>query len=129
MAIERKNFARNLEYIDVPNLVEVQTAPFEEFLQITSAKNKRKDQGLQAIFLEVFPIESSDKRCRLEFVNYTIEKPRHDIVECRRKGLTYAGVLKVLLRLVTDKDIKVIDNLKRFFLLTMIAYFIKLSSR
>ncbi|MBI3991165.1 MAG: DNA-directed RNA polymerase subunit beta, partial [Candidatus Omnitrophica bacterium] len=104
--MERKNFARILESVEIPNLVEVQTESFEDFLQTNVSKNNRKNQGLQAVLSEIFPIESSDRRCRLEFTGYSLEKPKYDVRECKKRGQTYAGVLKVMLRLVTEKDTK-----------------------
>ena len=101
---ERKNFARIQECFDVPNLVEVQTVSYEEFLQLEVPKTKRETRGLQKVFMEVFPIESYDGNNKLEFVSYSLGKPKYNIDECQKRGMTYAAPLKVKLRLRTKKD-------------------------
>ncbi|MBI4436893.1 MAG: DNA-directed RNA polymerase subunit beta [Candidatus Omnitrophica bacterium] len=104
--IQRKNFARLQECFDIPNLVEVQTASYEEFLQLDVPKTKREPRGLQEVFLEVFPIESYDGNNKLEFVTYSFGKPKYNIDECQKRGMTYAAPLKVKLRLRTKKDVR-----------------------
>jgi len=59
-AAERINFGKIKEVIAPPNLIEVQCDSYREFLQAESAPSKRKNLGLQAVFKEVFPIESYD---------------------------------------------------------------------
>lgn len=102
----RVSFGRLPEVMDLPNLVEIQTKPFADFLQINKPKNKRENKGLQAIFKSVFPIESSDKTYRLEFVNYSLARPKYEIEECLRLGVSYAAPLKVTLRLKSKSEIK-----------------------
>jgi DNA-directed RNA polymerase subunit beta len=92
--------------MDVPNLVEAQTKCFAEFLQMDRPKNKRENKGLQEIFKSVFPIESSDKVYKLEFVNYSLAKPKYEIEECLRLGVSYAAPLKITMRLKAGKEIK-----------------------
>ncbi|MCX6353300.1 MAG: DNA-directed RNA polymerase subunit beta [Candidatus Aureabacteria bacterium] len=94
------------EVVTMPNLVEVQTKSYEEFLQPTLLPNKRRVQGLQEVFKEVFPIKSYDETCSLEFVNYSLGVPKYDIMECRRRGLTYSAPLRVTLRLRENGNIK-----------------------
>jgi len=104
--IQRKNFARIQECFDVPNLIEIQTASYEEFLQLGVPKTKREPKGLQEVFLEVFPIESYDGNNKFEFVSYSFRKPKYNIDECQKRGMTYAAPLKVKLRLRTKKDVR-----------------------
>jgi len=106
MPIERKNYGKIDLVLELPYLIEVQRSSYEEFLQQEVKPNKRKDQGLQAVFNEIFPIESFDKNTRLEFVSYSLGKPKYDIIECQRRGMTYAASLKIRVRLVTPKDTK-----------------------
>ncbi len=101
-----KNFARIQEVFDIPNLVEIQTASYEEFLQQNTPKTKRESKGLERVFLDVFPIESYDGNNRLEFVNYSLGKPKYNIDECQKRRMTYAAPLKVKLRLRTKKDVR-----------------------
>ena len=58
-------------------------------------QSKRKNLGLQAVFTEVFPIESYDGKCVLDFHSYEIGEPKLDWLECLREGLTYGAPLYV----------------------------------
>ena len=69
---ERVNFGKLEEVLDIPDLIGVQLDSYRSFLQLDVPPEKRKNQGLQEIFNEVFPIESFDKQIRLEFVSYTV---------------------------------------------------------
>ena len=103
---ERVNFGKLPQVMDMPNLVDVQVKSFADFLQLTKHKNKRENRGLQEIFKNAFPIESSDQSYRLEFVNYSLARPKYEIEECLRLGVSYAAPLKVTLRLKSKKEIK-----------------------
>lgn len=103
---QRVNFGKLPQGMDLPNLIEIQTKSFVDFLQMDRPKNKRLNQGLQEILKSVFPIESSDKAYKLEFVNYSLARPKYEIEECLRLGVSYAAPLKVTLRLKSKGDIK-----------------------
>ncbi|MBI4354730.1 MAG: DNA-directed RNA polymerase subunit beta [Candidatus Omnitrophica bacterium] len=104
------SFARLPQRLDPPNLVEVQTNSYAAFLQQGVPKTKRANVGLQAAFLETFPIANADGKYRLEFGHYALGKPKYTVAECLRNGLSYAAALKVKLRLVTPKDVKEQDT-------------------
>ena len=53
----RKNFGRIREVAPMPNLIEVQKASYDSFLQIDVAHADRVDQGIQEVFKSVFPIK------------------------------------------------------------------------
>ena len=103
---ERLSFARLEAVIEPPHLLDVQRKLYNEFLQIDISPKKRKDKGLQALFNETFPIKSYDGKYAIEFVSYSISPPKYDVLECRKRGLTYAGTLKAVLRLRGDVDVK-----------------------
>ncbi|OIO39550.1 MAG: DNA-directed RNA polymerase subunit beta, partial [Candidatus Omnitrophica bacterium CG1_02_49_10] len=105
-SVKRVNFANIEECFDIPNLVAIQTDSYADFLQSDVPKSKRKNTGLQGAFNETFPIESSNGESKLEFVNYSVGKPKYDKRECVRRGVTFAAPLKVKLRLRTKKDSK-----------------------
>ena len=105
--IKRKSFAKLKEVYPMPHLLDIQLKSFEEFLQRDIPMAERKPIGLQEAFIEVFPIESFDQRFRLEFVSYTLGKPKYAIEECRRRGMTYASPLRANLRLITPNDVKI----------------------
>jgi len=92
---ERINFGKIEEIIAPPNLIELQTDSYKEFLQAEIPAGKRKNLGLQAVFTEVFPIESYDGKCVLDFHSYEIGEPKLDWLECLREGLTYGAPLYV----------------------------------
>ena len=104
--IKRKNYAKIKECFELPNLLEVQISSFKDFLQADVPKTKRANQGLQEVFNEIFPIESFDGEYRVEFVNYSIDRPKYEIEECLRRGMTYASPLKVRIRLKSKKETK-----------------------
>jgi DNA-directed RNA polymerase subunit beta len=93
---ERINFGKIKEIVVPPNMIELQTNSYKEFLQADAApKKRRKHIGLEAVFLEVFPIESYDGKCVLDYDSYEIGAPKLDWLECLREGLTYGAPLYV----------------------------------
>ena len=103
---ERINFGQIKEVIQPPNLIENQIDSFKEFLQMEVAATQRKPLGLEAVFSEVFPIESYDSRCHLEYVSYNVTPPRETEIEAIREGVTYSVSLYVKLRLREEDNIK-----------------------
>jgi len=101
-----KDFSKFRDTFELPSLLDIQTLSYEEFLQRNVATDKRKDQGLEEVFREVFPLESYDAQIRLEYIGYNIGKEKYSRYECQRRGMTYAAPLKVKLRLITPVDIK-----------------------
>jgi DNA-directed RNA polymerase subunit beta len=96
----RKFFGKIQEVAEMPNLIEVQKASYDQFLLIQEPKGGRPDEGLQAVFKSVFPISDFSNTAQLEFVRYEFEPPKYDVDECRQRGMTYAAPLKVTLRLI-----------------------------
>ncbi len=103
---ERINFGKIKEIIAPPNLIELQTNSYREFLQAEIPQSKRKNLGLQAVFTEVFPIESYDGKCVLDFHSYEIGEPKLDWLECLREGLTFGAPLYVTFLLKEEKGTK-----------------------
>jgi len=97
--VDRINFGKLREIIDPPNLIDVQTRSYRDFLQRSADSEKRVAQGLEGIFKEVFPIESYDGRYALDYVKYELSAPKLDPVECVYEGETYASPLHVTFRL------------------------------
>ncbi|MGA8559423.1 MAG: DNA-directed RNA polymerase subunit beta, partial [Pseudolabrys sp.] len=96
----RKFFGKIKEVAEMPNLIEVQKASYDQFLMVEEPKGGRLDEGLQAVFKSVFPINDFSGTSQLEFVRYEFEAPKYDVDECRQRGMTYAAPLKVTLRLI-----------------------------
>jgi DNA-directed RNA polymerase subunit beta len=97
---ERQNYNKVPECMEVPSLVEIQVKSYQEFLQTEEGKRRRARKGLEAAFQDSFPIESFDGTCRLEYLGYSLGKPKYPIAECQKRGMTYAAPLKIKLRLV-----------------------------
>ncbi len=101
----RKSFGKRPSVLKTPYLLEIQKESYRQFLQAEVPAEQRIDQGLQAAFKTVFPIESYNGNAALEFVSYRLGVPPFDVKECQQRGLIYAAPLRVLLRLVVfDKD-------------------------
>src|SRR4051795_3720080 len=96
----RRFFGKIKEVAEMPNLIEVQKASYDQFLMVEEPKGGRGDEGLQAVFKSVFPISDFSNTALLEFVKYTFEQPKYDVDECRQRGMTFAAPLKVTLRLI-----------------------------
>ena len=104
---ERLSFAKSPEIMHLPDLIEIQKLSYHEFLQADVDEDKRKDEGLQVVLSEIFPITDFSETSSLEFVSYSLGSPKYDINECQYRGFTYGVPLKIRVRLVLreqDKD-------------------------
>lgn len=103
----RKFFGSIGDVAEMPNLIEVQKASYDQFLMVEETKGGRPDEGLQAVFKSVFPISDFSNTALLEFVRYDFDPPKYDVDECRQRGMTFSAPLKVTLRLIVfdvDED-------------------------
>src|ERR1700760_1614157 len=96
----RKVFGHISEIAEMPNLIEVQKASYDQFLLVDEPEGGRPDEGLESVFKSVFPISDFAGTSLLEFVKYEFEQPKFDVDECRQRGMTFAAPLKVTLRLI-----------------------------
>ena len=102
----RINFGKLKEVIPPPDLIGLQLASYKEFLQEDVAPSQRKKVGLEAVFQEIFPIESYDNKCRLEYVSYQLVDPKISDYNCIRDGTSYSVSLYVTLRLKTEDNVQ-----------------------
>ena len=103
----RRSFGKISEAVKMPNLIEVQRLSYDQYLQMYIKPEERSKEGLQEVFLSIFPIKDFAGKSMLEFVSYSLEEPKYDVEECQQRGLTYASGLRVTLRLVVwdiDED-------------------------
>ena len=97
----RKSFGSMKKFVEVPNLIHLQSSSYQKFLQKDIPPEKRENIGLQAIFKSVFPISDYNNTVSLEFVQYSLSHPKYDVREClQKRGMTYASPLKVTFRLI-----------------------------
>ncbi len=96
----RKNFGRIKPIMETPNLIEIQKKSYADFLQLDKRPEERENIGLQRVFHSVFPIRDFNKTSSLEFVSYSLDKPKYDVAESLKRGMTFAAPLKVVIRLV-----------------------------
>ncbi|MCC9658249.1 DNA-directed RNA polymerase subunit beta [Rhodopirellula halodulae] len=101
-----RKFGTGLGQFDLPDLTALQTVSYAAFLQEDSASNARKDQGLEGVLREIFPIASYDGNTTLEYLHYELGKPRYTIQECRQLRLTYGRPLRIWLRLNREEPIE-----------------------
>jgi DNA-directed RNA polymerase subunit beta len=101
-----RTFGRGAEIIDLPNLTEIQTKAYKDFLAPDVASGNRDSIGLESHLSEIFPIYSYDKTMCLEYVGYELGRPRYTIDECRKLRMTFGYPFKVRLRLVKPEPIE-----------------------
>jgi DNA-directed RNA polymerase subunit beta len=104
--IKRKSFAKLKETYDLPNLLDLQLESYREFLQMGIPSSQRKHQGLQEVFDDMFPIENAERSLKLEFISYSLGKPKYNVSESKRRSLSFAAPLKVKFRLTSPKETK-----------------------
>jgi DNA-directed RNA polymerase subunit beta len=97
-----RDFSKVGDAVEVPDLIELQRRSYERFLQSETEPAGWRNFGLEALFREIFPIDSYDKKMRLEYLCYELERPRYSVQECRDLRLTYGYPLKVRCRLHTE---------------------------
>ncbi len=103
---KRKSYAKIEECYRLPNLLDIQLKSYREFLQADLPKSKRENKGLESAFREVFPMQSPDGEYGLEYLSYSIGKPKYEIPECKKRGMSYAGALRIMMRLKSKKETK-----------------------
>ena len=96
----RKSFSKRSEVDQIPNLLEIQKESYRKLLQKGVSPEQRIDQGLQAAFKSVFPIESYSGAASLDFATYKLGQPAFDVRECQQRGLMYSAPLHAILRLM-----------------------------
>ena len=119
----RVNFATVKNPLPYPDFLEVQLKSFQDFLQLDTPPEKRKNEGLFKVFAENFPIADTRNNFVLEFLDYYIDPPRYTIDECLERGLTYSVPLKAKLKLYcTDPDHEDFDTVIQDVYLGPIPY-------
>jgi len=101
----RINFGTIESPIPYPDFLEIQLKSFQDFFQIESISDEKKEENLYKVFTENFPISDSRGVFILEFLDYFIDPPKYTVEECIERGLTYSVALKARLKLqCTDEE-------------------------
>ena len=112
----RKTFGKQAGGDLVPNLLDIQRESYRKLLQKDVPTQQRIDQGLQAAFKSVFPIESYNGLASLDFVSYRLGEPIYDARECKRQSRIFSAPLHAVLRLIVFEKVaggeKVIHDVK-----------------
>lgn len=120
---QRINFASIKKPMTYPDFLEVQLKSFQDFLQLDTPPEKRKNDGLYKVFAENFPIADTRNNFVLEFLDYYIDPPQYSIDDCLERGLTYSVPLKAKLKLYcTDPEHEDFDTVIQDVYLGPIPY-------
>jgi len=90
----RKSYSSSKFQLELPYLLEVQQASFDQFL----------NKGLHRVFNDVFPISDVRELYSLLYEGHSIGVPKYNIKECREKGLTYSKPLRARLKLQIKEE-------------------------
>jgi DNA-directed RNA polymerase subunit beta len=102
--IERKSYSSNEFRLELPDLLEMQKASYEHFLQAGVSAKDRRNEGLERVFRDAFPVSDAKGLLALRYSHYTLAMPRYSIKECRERGVTYSRQLIAHLELQTFKE-------------------------
>ena len=81
----RRNYSKIRTEVELPDLLEIQTASFQEFI----------DKGLDELFKDISPITNENGDLNLYFGEHYFEQPKYDIVQSKLRDINYARSLKV----------------------------------
>ena len=102
---QRINFASAENQFDYPDFLDIQLKSFQDFFQLETSSENRRNEGLYRVFAENFPITDARNNFVLEFLDYYIDPPRYSIDECIERGLSHSVPLKAKLKLYcTDPE-------------------------
>ncbi len=90
---QRRSYARISEVLELPNLIEIQTASYDWFLE----------EGLREMFQDISPIEDFTGNLSLEFVDYSLGEPKYPVDESKERDVTYNAPLRVKVRLINNE--------------------------
>ena len=119
----RINFSSTQLRFDCPDFLEIQVKSFQDFFQLETTPENRKNEGLFKVFSENFPISDARNNFVLEFLDYFVDPPKYSIAECLERGLTYSVPLKAKLKLYcTDPEHEDFETIIQDVYLGMIPY-------
>ncbi|MFC1522416.1 DNA-directed RNA polymerase subunit beta [Elusimicrobiota bacterium] len=116
--LKQYSFEKTPTLLDLPSLLDLQLESYKNFLQREEDNSERKIQGIQAAFLDAFPISSEDESLCLEFVSYSVGDTNYSSpFEALEFDKSFTVPIRILLRLVhkqTGGKVKVISEQEVF---------------
>ncbi|MEN8148241.1 MAG: DNA-directed RNA polymerase subunit beta [Planctomycetota bacterium] len=104
--MDTKTYGGHNSPLSIPNLTEMQTRSYRDFLQADAPYSERKNIGLESIIREIYPIKSYSGTMALEYIGYELGKPRYTPDECRMLRLTYGAPFKIRVRLDKEEPVE-----------------------
>jgi len=98
-----KDYSKIPELCPIPNLLDIQKISFVNFLQRYVPPDERKKQGLQEVFMNIFPVQDFTGNLILDFVSYSLGECTDSAYGCWEKGGTYSAPLEVKINLISKK--------------------------
>ena len=87
---QRMSFGKIDEVMDMPNLIEVQKASYNWFIE----------KGLKEVFRDMADITDYTGNWVLSFIDYRLDdKPKYSVRECKERDANYAAPMRVTVRL------------------------------
>ena len=91
----RRDYSKVSAGLDLPDLVEIQTASFEWFVR----------EGIREVFNDIYPIYNYAGNIKLKFLDYEFGEPKFSISECKYREANYSAPLKAKMELeIVDQD-------------------------
>ncbi|MDQ1343905.1 MAG: DNA-directed polymerase subunit beta [Patescibacteria group bacterium] len=88
-------FTDDRSILELPNLIEVQTDSYRDFL----------NHRLEKAFKETFPIQDfSGEKIDIYYKGFTLDEPKHSVADAKRKNLNFEAPLKVRLEMLNKQS-------------------------
>ena len=98
---ERYTFAKLKDYLEIPQLLEIQRNSFNDFLA----------NGIKEVLDEFSPIVDYSGKAKLYFLEPILDvKPKYDKKECKRRSATYSIPLNVKARFVVEETGQAVED-------------------
>src|SRR5690606_3490957 len=86
---ERRNYSKMLHQVELPNLIEIQTTSFQEFIET----------GINELLIDISPIEGHNGDLKLWFEESFLAEPKYTITDAKRRDLNYSRQLSARVKL------------------------------
>src|SRR5690554_5905723 len=92
--VQRRNYSKMRFDIDLPNLIEIQTKSYSEFIE----------SGIAELLKDISPIVGHNGELKLYFEDHFLEEPKFSIQESKDRDLSYSRTLKARVRLESVRE-------------------------